>query len=191
MTKIDIMVDVECLSLQPNAVILSIGAIRFDSKNISDWTSIDYPSCSFYAALPLELQIENFGGHISADVLQWWMRQSSDAQSVFEECATQNKYALTEQLQGFIDFVGTCQSMWASPAHFDYPKLIWLFEKCGLPFPFEYWQIHCGATLRAIADPKKDQIDVYIPPGFTAHNALEDAKKQALQVQQCLKLLRS
>jgi len=187
-----VMVDVECLSLRPDAVILSIGAVQFNPWHIDDWASLSLPSRSFYSALPMEIQIEEFGGHISAYTLAWWFRQLPDAQSVFEETTKIKNHHLHERLLAFTQFTGTTlDGLWATPSHFDYPKLDWLFDKCGIQFPCPYYRIHCGMSLKQLADPNGDRLEVYVPPGFTTHNALDDAKKQALQVQQCLRLLKS
>lgn len=184
------MVDVECLSLQEDAVLLSIGAVRFDPRGEDSWMTIEYPSRMFYTALPLEVQFEGFGGHVDANTLQWWMQQSKEAQHVFEESAAMHKHSISEALNGLIDFMGQCDGLWASPAHFDYPKLLRLFRKCGLTIPIDFWQVHCAMSLKNLVDPE-GKTHVETPLGFVGHNALEDAKKQAIQVQQCLRLLKS
>jgi hypothetical protein len=87
--------------------------------------------------------------------------------------------------------MGQCDGLWASPAHFDYPKLLWLFQKTGLILPCHFWQVHCGMSLKNLVDPTGKKTKVTVPSGFVDHNALEDAKKQALQVKRCLRLLKS
>lgn len=191
MNHSNIMIDLECLSLQADAVILSIGAVRFDPSGEDDWTTLDYPSRMFYTALPMNVQIEIFNGHVDDDTLCWWMRQSKEAQHVFEESATMHKHSMNDALYKLIDFMGQCDGLWASPAHFDYPKLLWLSSKLGLTLPCEYWQVHCAMTLKHLADPTGKKTKIETLPGFIGHNALEDAKKQVLQVQQCLRLLKS
>ena len=185
-----VMVDVECLSLKPHAVLLSLGAVRFDPTAYDEWSTLDYLSRTFYTAFSMDLQIQA-GGHICADTLGWWMQQSPDAQSVFEDSNAMPIHSTPEALDNFREFVGECAGLWASPSHFDYPKLLWLYEANRMPFPVEYYKIHCAMTLKAVVDPTGENTKIHTMPGFVAHNALEDAKKQVLQVQQCLRLLKS
>lgn len=184
-----VMVDVECLSLKPHAVLLSIGAVRFDPTAHDDWSTLDYMSRTFYTPLSMDLQIQA-GGHISSDTLTWWMQQPPDAQRVFEESAAMPIHSTPSVLDNFREFVGECAGLWASPSHFDYPKLLWLHEANRMAFPVAYYNIHCGMSLKKIVDPSGENTKVHVLPGFVSHNALEDAKKQVLQVQQCLRLLK-
>ena len=75
-SALNIMLDLETLSTNTNAVILSIGMAAFTiEKGIFD---------TFYVNLDIDNQITN-GGHISADTLIWWMKQTDDARKIFGE----------------------------------------------------------------------------------------------------------
>ena len=74
----EVMIDIETLSTHPNALILTIGAIRFNSKEkIPDFKNkgihkfyfkIDKSSC------------DKLNFHIDLETKKWWTKQSKEAQ---------------------------------------------------------------------------------------------------------------
>ena len=79
-----LMIDLETLSTEQNAIILNIGAIGFDpfSSNV-------YTQHSFYARIDLESQPTR---HESEQTLKWWMKQHKDSQDA-RDCGKPLDYA--------------------------------------------------------------------------------------------------
>ena len=67
-----VMLDTETLGTTADAVIMSIGAVKFDldSTAISDG--------GFYASITVESNL-SLGRRIQEDTLIWWMNQGADA----------------------------------------------------------------------------------------------------------------
>ena len=71
-----IMIDVESLGTRADAVILSLGAVKFDL------TSGKIDDQGFYASISIDSNQE-LGRRIQEDTLLWWLKQDIAAQSVF------------------------------------------------------------------------------------------------------------
>jgi hypothetical protein len=69
-----LMLDLETLSTEPNAAIVSIGACAFDMLDKEE--DIEH---TFLRRVSIESNFEH-GRHISADTLMWWFKQSPEAQ---------------------------------------------------------------------------------------------------------------
>lgn len=93
MSAIDIMIDVECLSLDPNAHLLSIGAAKFDrfTGEIKK---------EFYVVIDQKA----VNGVIDAATISWWMQQDPRARAaVWNE--VDNATTLTKALHRLSVFV--------------------------------------------------------------------------------------
>lgn len=162
----NIMLDLETLSTQPNATIVSIGAVRFDEKNIDD--------DGFYAVLDLQQQID-LGRHVSGSTLEWWAGQSEEARAVFKA----PKKAIIDALDEFGDFIGDNALIWGNGSDFDNVALGSLYDAVNLRRPWNYAAGRCFRTIKNLLQVKE-------LPGRagTFHNALHDALYQA----QCLQV---
>ena len=67
----DVMMDIEALSTQLGAVVLTIGAVIFDPES-------DRIGQTFAIRLPAQEQIDR-GALVDVDTIQWWMDQSLEA----------------------------------------------------------------------------------------------------------------
>ena len=108
-----IMYDLETLATTSDAVIMSIGAVKFDldSDKIDD--------AGFYASVSVESNLD-LGRRISEDTLLWWLKQPHDAQQVFHE----SKQTLAVALVDFSDWLGDDAAfMWSNGADFDLPMV--------------------------------------------------------------------
>jgi hypothetical protein len=71
---IHVMVDLETLSTKSNAAILAIGAVKFTpEKGVYD---------NYYQVVTTPPETEGF--HISTETLEWWTKQSAEAQRFAE-----------------------------------------------------------------------------------------------------------
>lgn len=171
---INVMVDLETLGTQPGSVILSIGAVLFDPK-------LPPGSCigkEFYCVVNQESSID-YAMTVSQDTLDWWMKQSPEAREVLSEAADpEQSNILPDSLQMLADFIPIGAKVWSNGANFDQPLLDVAYDRCALPLPWKYYNSRCYRTLVALYPYEKS----IRPPVVCAHNALEDAKWQAVHM---------
>jgi exodeoxyribonuclease VIII len=160
----NIMLDLETMSTKNNAVIVSIGAVFFDKRELGD---------EFYIVLDVREQ-QQMGRHISADTMRWWLDQSAEARSVFKESGV----AAAKGLLMFNEFVSKSSGrpiMWGNGSDFDNAILGSLHDDLGMPRPWSFSDNRCYRTLKNVVQPVGN---LPIRAG-TYHNALDDAKYQA------------
>lgn len=166
----NLMIDLETLGTASNAAILSIGAVKFDL--LSDRIEHD----AFYTAVDIE---SNFaaGRVASGSTLQWWMQQAPGAQAVFQEKGMPLEQMLIDLkawLAGPIDWV-----VWAKGPSFDITMLDNAFQHFGIDVPWKFWNVRCVRTYENLPGAK----NICGSDTGVAHNALNDAYKQAQTVQ--------
>lgn len=172
-----IMVDMETMSTRADAVIISIGAVKFDPN------SDKMDNEGFYASISISSNLDA-GRHISEDTMQWWMKQSDGARAVFSE----PKIPLSEALDSFKEWVGVGKyEIWSNGADFDIPMLGHAFSTHGVAPPWEFFRSRCFRTMKSL--PFAKLAPVVANP--LKHNALQDAITQAKQLQEYYKVLRS
>jgi hypothetical protein len=117
MSVIDIMVDVESLSLDPNAHILSIGAAKFD-RNTGEIKK------EFYVVINQSA----VNGDIDAATISWWMRQDNRARDAIWGVDVETTALLAKALHRLSVFVyapvdpiiwqrGTMDYVWLEQAY--------------------------------------------------------------------------
>lgn len=165
-----IMLDLETLGTTADAVILSIGAVRFDLEKglISDE--------GFYSSVSVTSNLEH-DRRVSEDTLKWWFKQSPDAQKVFFE----PKEHLVDSLVHLHDWIGKTKGdpiVWSNGADFDLPMLSHAFVSVGMEVPWKFWNSKCFRTYKNLPGAK----DAKLPDMGVKHNALADAYSQAQTV---------
>lgn len=161
----DVMVDLETLGTVASAVILSIGAVKFnlETGEIAD--------DGFYASVSIDSNLD-FGRRIQEDTLLWWLKQPAAAQQVFHE----EKMALPEALELFSDWVQIDNArMWSNGADFDLPMIAHAYNQVQLAAPWKFWNSRCVRTYKALPGAK----NVKAGSLGVKHNALSDAYNQA------------
>jgi hypothetical protein len=169
MANQDVMIDNETLDTTPSAVILSIGAVRFDQY------SHDMEDNAFYAVLDIQDQIDK-GRTISADTLSFWMMQPPAARAVF---ADKEKVSLEDALVGLREWIDPKRDTrpWSMGAGFDIPMLEHAYRSLGMDAPWLFWKACCMRHHKNLPNAKI----VYdsVPRLGTHHNAMDDAIHQA------------
>lgn len=164
-----IMVDLETMGTSSNAAIVSIGAVEFDSSGLGR---------EFYRAIDLESSIR-MGGIVDASTVLWWMKQLNDARSsTFNTGLSYQLPVSLLELSGWMAQLGTKSDIevWGNGAAFDNVILANAYKMCGLIQPWEFWGDRCYRTVKSL-NP-----DIPFERIGTHHNALDDAKSQALHL---------
>lgn len=161
-----IMLDLETLDTSASAVVLSIGAVKFE-KDEPGWLGE-----KFYMVLETEDQLFR-GRSTSESTIRWWQNQSESARAIFEVEKTPADVAL-DKLFDFMGLPGDCK-VWGNGAAFDNVILTNLFATYGLEAPWNFWDDRCFRTLKAEFGHLTSK------PKFvgTEHHALDDAVHQA------------
>lgn len=163
-----VMVDLETLSKNYNATIVSIGAVKFTfDKGIIDEfkVNIDPKSCREY------------GLHVDPDTIDWWKQQSKEAIKSWTENPTDLDSAITQ----FVEWWGTRKDLifCCNGMSFDAPILYSAFKALGRANDIP-WHYRNEFDLRTIYKlfgvstnhfKGKDSTIVF-------HDALEDCKFQ-------------
>jgi len=171
-----LMIDLETLGTRADAVILSIGAVKFDPN--SDRIDSD----AFYASVSIDSNTEA-GRHIDEDTLLWWFNQSVEAQKVFSE----PKVVLGAALDDLAAWIGHSDyQVWSNGADFDIPMLAHAYSTHGLNVPWKFYNTNCYRTFKKLPFVK-NAAKVGNP---MKHNALNDAINQAQQLQEYYKAMK-
>ncbi|WP_105450813.1 exonuclease [Escherichia coli] len=167
-----LMIDLETMGKNPDAPIISIGAIFFDPQ-----TGDMGPEFS------KTIDLETTGGVIDRDTIKWWLKQSREAQSALLTDEIPLDDALL-QLREFIDensgefFV----QVWGNGANFDNVILRRSYERQGIPCPWRYCNDRDVRTIVELGKTIGFDARTAIPFEGVPHNALDDARHQAKYV---------
>ena len=189
------MLDLETRGNTPGCHILSIGLIAFDplAADIDEVFADD----GFYTVVSKESCHEALL-HIDQSTMDWWGRQSTSAREVLAHSEGENAVPLHEALIAAVDY--TAQHVpprnaliWGNGADFDNPiltvaarmvrsQLPWVrgIESPNLPWQ---WGNRCYRTIKNLGEIFGPEWAA--PPvtrSGTYHNALDDAKTQALHM---------
>jgi len=169
----DLSLDIETLSTQTNAVVLSIGMVPFEGYEV-------YKDKSLLFVLDAQDQIDR-GRHVSMSTLNWWQEQphgvwkaSTQAGGEIESALDAlNYYVISEHIQ----------HVWVKGAHFDAAILLNLAEMYGMNLRIGYRDWRDVRTIRV--DPGRDGLteeQEASMQGQEPHNPVADALRQAYQV---------
>ncbi|EET4844767.1 3'-5' exoribonuclease [Escherichia coli] len=167
-----LMIDLETMGKNPDAPIISIGAIFFDPQ-----TGNMGPEFS------KTIDLETAGGVINRDTIKWWLKQSREAQSAILTDEIPLDDALL-QLREFIDensgefFV----QVWGNGANFDNVILRRSYKRQGIPCPWRYCNDRDVRTIVELGKAIDFDARTAIPFEGERHNALDDARYQAKYV---------
>jgi hypothetical protein len=166
------MLDLETLSTQPDAVVLSIGMVAFTSRS-NDIIN------SFYQRVSLDDQISR-GATVDASTLDWWAAQPDEARTEAlsggsDRCSPWDAMA---RLTGFFDEQRPAAAdlrVWANAPSFDCVILRRMASRANQhPIPWTYREERCYRTIRENYPSSE-------PSARTncAHRAIDDAMFQA------------
>jgi hypothetical protein len=168
----DITLDIETLSVRPNAQVLSISAVGFNPFEITtDFT--DNPKLDILVSLDGQEHRD-----VQDDTVWWWSMRSPEVQAkIFNEVG---RLAVPEALDQLIKFCWQKNRIWCQGPTLDITVLTHLFEEHGKGVPWGYGAVRDSRTLLDL---------VYIEAPEATHDSLEDCIRQTKMVQEALSKL--
>lgn len=160
----NVMLDLETLSIESNAAIVSIGATYFD---LLDQKIMD----KFYIIIDIEEYDQWHQFHIDPKTIKWWMKQPHEARKVF---TSERQETLTNALHEFQKWLPTNCLIWGNGADFDNKILSTAYKIIGRPQPWSYKYNTCYRTIKN----RYAGLPEYASRNDIAHNALQDAIHQ-------------
>ena len=164
--KRHVMIDFETWSTLPNAAPRSLGAVLFTADGLTGE--------EFYVNIS-EVDVREKGLHFLPATVAWWAAQSKEAQ----DALIHDQHDLLTALTKFSHWVREVngQFLWGNGADFDNPILKSCYEAIQADMPFKPYNGRCYRTLKSI-----DKAPSMSKRQGTHHNALDDAKSQAMHL---------
>jgi len=168
------MIDLETLGVEPDSVIMTLGAIKFNPFSDAE------PHDPLYLRGDVEEQSEKFGRTIDDNTLAWWSKQPQEIQD--EAFGDHDRVASEDLAKQLNKWCVGLDYIWCQGPTFDFVILQDFYKKIEQPAPWNYWQIRDSRTLFSMMpqDPRKAIQEAL-------HNALADCYYQAKCVQQSYK----
>lgn len=159
-----IMIDLETMGTRPNAPIVAIGAVAFTASGVHS---------EFYEVIDLAGAVRA-GAVMEPETVIWWMQQSDDARTAITRRGIAPDVAL-DRLRTWMTSTEVF-GVWGNGASFDNTILAEAYARLGQKAPWAFWKDRCYRTVKNLFP------DVEMVRGGTHHNALDDAKSQALHL---------
>ena len=166
----DVMLDLETLSTRPNAVILSMGAVKFDPY--TSFIDID-------DGMDVKIDVDGqtaIGRDVQEETLNWWATQPAEVQEA--ALGENDRLPLEVFVKRINKFLVGADQIWCQGPAFDIVILEDLYRQLGVPTPWQFWQIRDSRTLFGVHGDPRDK------NRQGAHNALMDCCYQAMGVQE-------
>ena len=166
----DVSLDIETLGTEEGAIVLSIGAVEFDTQS-------DKMIDTFYVNIDVISSL-NFGLIANKDTVDWWSDQERDKA---HDMLLEDQRPLPTALLMFSDWLTRIgpQNIWAKPPKFDCGLLEAAYRATNIPVPWDHRKPLCVRTAIRMSGINEKEI----PFSGTEHNALDDAIHQAKIVQ--------
>lgn len=164
-----LMIDMEFLALSPNAYPLSIGACIFTYDDTEPNIDVE-----FYRNIIVPQEIgKSFV--MSHETVMWWLQQGEQARTRLTHPAAHPLHEVLAQFNSWLKSK-TFRHVW-SRGHIDMDVLANCYGACGMQIPFgpKQWR-----DCRTLDDFTMGAFDNEMQATLTAHDALDDAIKQAL-----------
>jgi hypothetical protein len=163
-----IMIDLETMGTRADAPIVSIGAVVFDRDSILQ---------VFYRPVSLQSSVRS-GAVIDPRTVMWWLRQSDVARAALED-GEDEAVSLEDALRDFAQLIGaygdSLETVWGNGASFDNTIMHESAHRTNVTL-WPFWKDRCYRTV------KNSHRDVLMERVGEHHNALDDAKSQALHL---------
>ena len=163
------MIDIETLGNGPEAMVLSIAAVKFDEEKVINTIEL-YPDLT---------EQHSKGQKIDIDTLQWWMKSPQILQNYLEK-PRKSLVCCYHQLAFFLFQKDESTQIWAKSPRFDLQILENLWKNCPV-----LWDYRSQGDVR-MAEFKLKQKQIALTRPEQAHNSLSDCMAQVANVQKFL-----
>jgi hypothetical protein len=144
----EIMLDIETLSTQPNASILSIGAIRFNrTERVPPLNKMD----TFYIRIDMRT-CDELMMHVDQNTVAWWNKQD---EAIRNEAMGDgdDRVSVKEALTRLTNWIGINKDtmVWGNGDDFDCVILGEAYRAVGLTPPWKFWNTRDVRTVLDLA----------------------------------------
>jgi hypothetical protein len=154
-----IMVDIETLSTRPNAVIVSIGACKYDLDTLKTFDD-------FYVTID-PMDSKKYGLHIDPETVEWWKTQDKEIMKSWRD----NGIELDDAMVQFLDWYDSDLAFTCWGLNFDEPIIVSNLIALHRKPTWKYYKSRCARTMCEMEGVKINRSKGH-------HNALADAKDQ-------------
>ena len=175
------MIDLETLGTRAGCTILSIGGVMFDEM-------LGRTGKEFYTVLSVASNKEA-GLVEDPETLAWWSKQPAEARQVLSQAQGEAAVSVTaalQQLNAYLAEAGAATvTVWGNGSDFDNSILYAAYAATGVKQGWAFWNSRCFRTLKSLAPE--------VPPPARQgvhHNALDDARHQAVHAIRVLRHLK-
>jgi len=165
-----VMLDIETLATTPDAVVMSVGVVKFDPRSGTPYNKTLWRP-------DIDEQTER-DRYVSESTLEWWAKQPDHIQE--DAFSDEGRIPVVEFMKELNRYCVGMEKIWCQGPQFDMLILENLYIQWGHHFGWQFWQVMDCRTLFQLMpqDPRKAiQQDL--------HSADADAYYQAIGVQQC------
>ena len=165
-----VMLDIETLATTPDAVVMSVGVVKFDPHSGTPYNKTLWRP-------DIDEQTER-DRHVSESTLEWWSKLPQHIQD--DAFSEDGRIPVAQFMKELNRYCVGADKIWCQGPQFDMLILENLYIQWGHHFGWQFWQIMDCRTLFQLmpTDPRKAiQQDL--------HSADADAYYQAIGVQQC------
>lgn len=169
---IAVTLDLETLSTRPDAVILSLGAIKFNPYSLEP----------HYEELEMRLDVDeqlSMGRHVMDSTMEWWGSQSPEVQEA--AFGDENRISVADFMRRLNKFVNRADEIWCQGPVFDIGILENLYRQMETPSPWQYWSIRDSRTLFKVFGERRNMSRT------NAHNAVADCIAQSRGIQEIIR----
>ena len=131
------MIDLETLSTNPNATILTVGGVKFDPYNIVE------PSQGMYFRVDVDSQTK-MGRDVMEDTLTWWSSQPAEIRD--EALGDNDRISLEDMIKTINKWSVGVDVFWCQGPLFDYAILQNVYAQLGHPVPVSYTHLRAHET---------------------------------------------
>lgn len=169
------MVDLETLGDEPGAIIVSIGAVKFDTQG-------DTLGDEFHANIDVQSCVD-VGLSIGGETFKWWMLQPDEARKALFDPTPQ---PVREVLYAFSEFFKGSEFVWSHGSTFD---IAILGAAYGALKVKPAWSLKQTRDTRTLFDLVPQSVLGSVQSQGPSHHALFDAIRQARRVQEAYRWL--
>lgn len=197
MTLCHLLLDIETLGTDPNAVVLSIACVPFVLE-VHTYFGELVPA-GFYVKLDVQEQIKTHHRSIEDGVMKWWKKQPKDVFDAMVRPSSEDM-SIKEGLTLLNKFVSGIKSyhfnksyVWSRGNNFDFPILKSLYQAAGIGLPYNDWRVRDVRTaIDIMAGTDNGQYNLrFGGDGFIAHNPLHDAAMDAARLNELFYVISS